>query len=134
MLVEVSFREQAYTDLALAMLREVRASVPGPWVRVDALASRMRNPPRRGTVAWQEIMDKSRPEQPELANVLYSLVMDANCVRYGQTLSDFGKDFGFTDLQDGVKAWEGCHASWQGLTRLGLDLDKLDEIMQEWDS
>lgn len=97
----------------------------GEWVRV---------PQRLGgkTNHDVEVLDSSRPMQPKLADVLYALVMDASYVRHGQTLSEFGKDLGYDDLQAGITAWEGCLAAWRGLVSLGLNLDELDELFQDY--
>jgi hypothetical protein len=75
---------------------------------------------------------ESRPIPPTQMDVLACLVMDAGCVRHGQSLSDFGHDLGYSDLQKGLDAYNGCLESWRGLVRLGLDLDALDTIFQDY--
>ena len=107
------------TDYTLgAAYREQRVRRGAPWKPV----------PFRGANGSYE----NRPTTPKLLDVLNCLVMDAGCIRHGQRLSDFGADLGYTDLQKGVEAYEGCMASWRGLVHLGLDLDALDTIFQDY--
>lgn len=75
----------------------------------------------------------TQPKAPELADVLWSLSMDAECVRHGQTLEDFCSEFGYdSDSKTAERIYNACRDEWAALIRLGLDLDRLAEVYQEW--
>lgn len=81
------------------------------------------------TLYEEALLSMSKPVPPKLPEVLWSLAMDAESVRHGQSLSEFGRELGYTDLQEGVNAYNGCLDEWRALVRFGLDLDELYEAV-----
>lgn len=73
----------------------------------------------------ERLLKLSQPTPPTLPGILWSLAVDAEQVRHGQSLSEFGSDLGYTDLQEGLDAYNGCLDEWRALVRFGLDLDEL---------
>jgi hypothetical protein len=75
----------------------------------------------------------TEPIPPTLGDVVYCLLSDSNCVRHGQSFDDFCDDMGGNNDSIKEKAtFDAVRESWSGLVRLRLDLDKLDEIMQDF--
>ncbi len=65
---------------------------------------------------------RTEPIPPTLESVVECLVMDADCVRHGQTFEDFAVDMGLdTDSRKAEKTYNACRDIWAGLIRLGLD-------------
>lgn len=77
--------------------------------------------------------DDSKPIPPCLAEVLYTLSMDASFVMHGQFFEDFCEDLGYDS--DSIKAFEcfeGCTDNWRGLVRIGANLEQLQEMFQDY--
>jgi hypothetical protein len=77
----------------------------------------------------------TKPDKPELADVLYSFVSDAQCVSDGQTFEDFAADMGYEeDSRKAEKAYNGCRDEYFGLLRLceHAELEKLGELFQDY--
>jgi len=75
----------------------------------------------------------SEPIPPDLADVMYSLVMDTSGVRDGQSFEDWCADYGSDP--DSIKALESfnaCTDAWRAMVRLGLDLDALSDLFQDY--
>ena len=83
---------------------------------------------------WVEDYDQQTTHRPiGLENVLWCLLMDANCVRHGQSFNDFCDELGMSN--DSIKAkesFDACRDTWSGLIGIGADLDKLDEMYQDY--
>lgn len=75
----------------------------------------------------------TKADPPTLDEVMYSLVMDASSVRYGQSFDDFCQEFGYSN--DSISArenYDACVQEWQGILRMGADLDVLQEMFQDY--
>ena len=76
---------------------------------------------------------RSIPKKPTLTDVMYSLVLDAQCVAFGQTFADFAAELGYDeDSCTAEKAYNGCRDEFFGLQRLGANLDELSELFQDY--
>lgn len=81
----------------------------------------------------QALLKCTGPATPEMADVLYSLVSDTSCVRYGQTFADFAAGMGLDeDSRTAERTYNGCRDEWSALLRLGADLDELDKLFQDY--
>ncbi len=70
---------------------------------------------------------------PAIADVIYSLVSDAQCVRHGQTFEEFAADLGYDeDSRKAEAIFNACRDTWASLIRLGADLDALDNLFQDF--
>ena len=73
------------------------------------------------------------PDEPILADVMSSLVMDAQSVTDGQTFEDFADDMGYdTDSREAERVYNGCLDEYFGLIRLGADLDVMSQMFQDY--
>lgn len=73
------------------------------------------------------------PATPELADVMHSVVSDADTVRHGQTFDDWCEELGYdTDSRKAEKSFNACRDEWAGLVRLGANLDELSELFQDY--
>jgi hypothetical protein len=89
----------------------------------------------RVTVHQAEQNKKTIPDKPILADVMHSLVCDAQCVMDGQTLEDFAGDMGYdTDSREAERIYNGCRDEYFGLIRLcgPMDLDVLSQMFQDY--
>lgn len=69
----------------------------------------------------------------ELADVMYCLVLDANCVRHGQSFDDYCDELGYDNDSIKVrKCFDNCRDIWSGLISIGADLDKLSAMFQDY--
>ena len=78
------------------------------------------------------VRNRSVPEKPELEGVLYCLVMDA-VFSSTSSFEEFCDNSGFDS--DSVKAketFEACQKTHYRLLKMGLDLDRLTEIYQDY--
>jgi hypothetical protein len=102
--------------------RKGRAMQPLPWngkLTIDQLAA------NKQTV----------PDEPTLADVMCSLVWDAQSVADGQTFEDFADELGYdTDSRDAERIYNGCRDEYFGLIRLcgSMDLDVLSQMFQDY--
>lgn len=75
----------------------------------------------------------TEPILPTLPDVMFSLVMDAQCVFDGQTFDDFCGDFGYdNDSRSAERIFQACRDTWCALIRLGADFDELSELFQDY--
>lgn len=71
------------------------------------------------------------PKTPILADVIYSVMSDIDCVRHGQDFADFCGDMGYnTDSVKARKMFDACRDEAAGMVRLGADFDQLTELFQ----
>lgn len=85
------------------------------------------------TIHEQEQLEKSKPVDPDLKNVLYCLWSDAQSVSDGQSFEDWCADFGYdTDSRKAHKAYKACLKTYQALKRLGFDFEELAEFFQDY--
>jgi hypothetical protein len=78
---------------------------------------------------------QSRPNEPVLSDVLWSLVCDAQAVMFGQTFEDFAGDMGYdTDSREAERVYNGCREEYFALVRLfGADgLEELCDFFQDY--
>ncbi len=90
---------------------------------------------RRVTVAEAEKNKQTIPDKPILADVVCSLVLDAQCVADGQTFEDFADYMGYdTDSRKAERVYNGCRDEYFGLIRLcgSIDLDELSKMFQDY--
>jgi len=91
--------------------------------------------PYNGRISVDELNRNKRsiPNNPTLADVMYSVVSDAQAVAYGQTFEDFAAEFGYDeDSRTAERAFNGCRDEFFGLQRLGANLDELSELFQDY--
>ena len=82
---------------------------------------------------FDEFNQLTEPETPTLKDVLSCLLLDASSVRHGQTFDEFANEFGYdTDSRKAEGIYRACIETWQGLTRLGADFDKLEEEFKDY--
>lgn len=75
----------------------------------------------------------TEPTPPELPDVLWSLVMDAEGVRHGQTFEDWAADLGYdTDSRKAERCYNACRDEWSALVRLGADFDALNALFEDY--
>lgn len=135
-------QEYSTTYMMGAAHRVWSRSVSGDWPAHDSRGFNRpfkegeRVPSGIGSVTlWTEerLLKYTRPSNPELADMVYSLVSDSNCVRYGQSFEDFADELGYDkDSRTAEAAYRACQEEWHALVRLGADLDKLDELFQDY--
>jgi len=97
----------------------IRLFAPGDRVTVDGIAK------NKQTI----------PDEPILADVMHSLVCDAQCVADGQTFEDFADDMGYdTDSREAERIYNGCRDEYFALIRLcgSIDLDVLSRMFQDY--
>ena len=73
--------------------------------------------------------------KPTLDDVLWSIVMDAQCVAYGETFEEFSENLGYDeDSRKAEKAFNACRDEYFGLIRLfGQDgFEELGELFQDY--
>ena len=100
----------------------------GQPIRPLSLSGRM-------TVARVVKNKQTIPDRPILADVMSSLVGDAQCVADGQTFEDFADDLGYDiDSREAERVYNGCRDEYFGLIRLcgAIDLDELFRIFQDY--
>jgi hypothetical protein len=89
----------------------------------------------RVTVAAAAKNKQTIPDKPTLADVMSSLVMDAQSVADGQTFEDFADEMGYdTDSREAERVYNGCRDEYFGLVRLCgvIDLDVLSKMFQDY--
>ena len=89
----------------------------------------------RMTVMRAVMNKQTVPDKPILADVMCSLVWDAQCVADGQTFEDFAGDMDYnTDSREAERVYNGCRDEYFGLIRLcgSLDLDELSTMFQDY--
>ena len=90
-----------YTGLGL------RSPIPAIYLAI--------NPPRKGTLAYEALEKASRkPIKPKIADVLYSLFMDASAADYN--FSDWCDEYGYSD--DSIKSLNMYKACLETATAL----------------
>lgn len=90
-------------------------------------------PRGRITIAELERAKRSRPNNPTLVDVMYAIVSDAQCVANGETFEDFAAEFGYDeDSRKAERAYNGCRDEYFALRRLGLDLNQLSLLYQDY--
>jgi hypothetical protein len=110
-------------------------SISGPYtmgcgLRVD---SRGKPLPNRYKLTDDDIriLQASRPAKPTLADILYSLQSDANCAQ--DTFADFCAETGYDeDSRKALETYLACQAEGVGLRSLGLNLQTLGELFQDY--
>ena len=100
--------------------------VNGHPIQPLALSGRM-------TVAQAAKNKQTIPDEPTLADVMSSLVWDAQSVADGQTFEDFADEMGYdTDSREAERVYNGCRDEYFGLIRLAGDLDELSQMFQDY--
>lgn len=87
--------------------------------------------PKYGNPTLQDVAValQTKPTPPTLENVMYCVVMDAQCVMHGQTFEDFASELGYDeDSRSAEKCYNACRDAYFGLIRLGVSPDQLSEI------
>lgn len=85
------------------------------------------------TVAVAAKNKQTIPNKPTLADVMCGLVGDAQCVADGQTFEDFADELGYdTDSREAERVYNGCRDEYFALIRLGIDLDVLYPMFQDY--
>jgi hypothetical protein len=101
----------------------------GQPVQYPALGGRM-------TIDQLEKNKRTIPDEPTLADVMSSLVSDAQCVADGQTFEDFADELGYdTDSRNAERIYNGCRDEYFGLIRLcGVDtlVYQLSQMFQDY--
>lgn len=108
--------------------------------RVQQILPRLKDPTKckpeqqeRQQLAIDEFAQLSEPESPTLDEVVYSLYMDANGVRFGQTFEDWCGEYGMdTDSRKALASYDACRNEWSALIRLGADFDALEKLFQDY--
>lgn len=111
-----------------------RSERPGP-LRPDRPFPFGERVPYKSTATLHDEASRKRftiPIEPTLTNVLHAFIMDASGVRDGQTLNEFSAEFGYTDIENAVKAYEGCKDEFMALAYMGADFDKLNTLFQDY--
>ena len=76
---------------------------------------------------------KSVPNEPVLADVLYSLLADSSIGRNGESFSDFCADFGYDeDSRKAFNTYEACLEQYSKLCKLGVDFDALEAALEDY--
>ena len=107
----------------------------GPGLRHHRGGKPIDLPYVRVTVHQAAMNTRTIPDAVTLADVMSSLVMDAQCVADGQTFEDFAGDMGYdTDSREAERVYNGCRDVYFGLVRLcgSIDLDVLSEMFQDY--
>ncbi len=89
----------------------------------------------RVTVAVAAKNKQTIPDTPILADVMCSLVWDAQSVADGQTFEDFADELGYdTDSREAERIYNGCRDEYFALIRLcgAIDLDVLSKMFQDY--
>ena len=75
----------------------------------------------------------SKPITPTLDDIVYSLLMDTNSVRHGQTFKDWCDEYGSdSDSIKALSTFNACRDIWAGMVRCGADFDALDLMFQDF--
>ena len=75
----------------------------------------------------------TKPNPPSLEDVVYALMMDSQCVMHGQSFDEFCEDLGYdNDSRAAKKTYNGCVKQWRKMVKLGLYLEELEEIFQDF--
>ena len=78
---------------------------------------------------------QTKPDKPQLADVLSYLVSDAQSVAEGQTFEDWAGDLDYDiDSREAERVYNGCRVEYFGLLRLcgHTELEKLVELFQDY--
>jgi len=76
---------------------------------------------------------KSIPNDPELADVLYSLLLDASVGRHAMSFGEFCEECGYDeDSRKALKVFEACQEQYSKLRRLGVCFEALDAILEDY--
>jgi len=90
----------------------------------------------RGRVSLHQekvLLKCTEPASPSLADVMYSLALDASSVSEGQDFDSWTADFGFSsDSRNAERLFHACIDSWRSLIRLGADMDNLLALFQDY--
>lgn len=93
------------------------------------------SPYKRLTVDELERLKRTVPNKPELTDVMYSLVLDAQCVAFGQTFEDFAAELGYDeDSRTAERAFNACRDTYFGLIRMvgQKGFEELCELYQDY--
>lgn len=107
-----------YTGLGL------RAPIPAIYLEI--------NPPRKGTLAYEALEKLRKPVKPKIADVMYSLFMDASAADYN--FDDWCDTYGYSS--DSIKAlniYKQCLETAQNLRRYFTreQREAIEKIVQE---
>lgn len=81
----------------------------------------------------RDIKCLTEPITPTLADIMFCLIMDANCVRDGQSFEDFAADFGYDeDSRKAEKIFDAVTDTWRGLVKLDTDFDEISALFQDY--
>jgi len=81
----------------------------------------------------QALLNYTEPEPVTLDEIIYSLHMDATCVCFGETFEDFCDELGYdNDSRKAEKFYHACRDTLATLIRMGVDLEKLGELFQDY--
>lgn len=87
----------------------------------------------RLTVSQRDSNLETIPNDPTLEDVMYGLMSDSDCVRFGQSFEDFCGDLGYDeDSRKAEGVYKACIKQWKNLERLGYDMDKLSDLFQDY--
>ena len=87
------------------------------------------------TVSDRDRNKRTKPNNPTLADVMYSAVSAMQCVMNGESFEDFAANLGYDEnSRKAEKCYRGCIDEYKGLVRLaGRDgLDQLCELFQDY--
>lgn len=74
----------------------------------------------------------SRPNTPQIEDVMYCLTSDAGCIAYGQSFEDFCAELGYdNDSIKSQKIYYACLDTYQALNRFGYSIEELQELFQD---
>lgn len=87
----------------------------------------------RLTLDEKEQRKTSRPNTPQIEDVMYCLTSDAGCVAYGQSFEDFCAELGYdSDSIKAQKIYYGCIDTYLALKRFGYSIEELQELFQDY--
>lgn len=93
------------------------------------------SPYKRLSVEELERLKRTVPNKPDLLDVVYCLVSDAQCVAFGQTFEDFAADLGYDeDSRTAERAYNACRDTYFAMIRLvgQSGFEELCELYQDY--
>lgn len=72
-------------------------------------------------------------DPPDLADVMYSLVMDGAAFFDAQSFDDWCSDFGYdTDSRSAERMYRACSEAGRAIAATGVDVDQLRDLFQDY--
>lgn len=80
---------------------------------------------------WESVIEKEIKTEKQLLWAFYCFMSDALAYIQNHTIDDFADEFGYTKISEAIRIYKACKASADKTLRIGLDEDRLCDLLNE---